>query len=376
MAPSPAHRGPLRWVRATLELEDASHPRLLAMEGLRGFAVFLVFLQHFGYQALQLTEPSGVVKVALGVFRSYGNQGVELFFVLSGYLIYGSLVARQTRFLPFMRRRIRRIYPAFLVAFGLYFCAVLAGPTSDRIPSEPLALTWYLLSNLLLLPGIFPLPELMAVAWSLSYEVTFYLICGLIAARFTLFRAAPARRIAGIQLIAAVFITASWFLPWLPTRMIPFFAGMLLAEGVGTSVMVVPGWLGLTAPAIALLVTHTLPISGLFQELIHAIAFFLLCASCFAGTAAASVFSWTPARLLGNMSYSYYLLHGLAVATIAAAYPRFLAAPAPAWQVVASLPAVFAVSLVPTFALFALVERPLSLRPRAAAAVRWTAASK
>src|SRR3954471_13418334 len=143
-----APRKLLHWVRATLELQDTGHRRMLAMEGLRGFAVFLVFLQHFGYQALQMTEPSGALKVMLAVFRSYGNQGVELFFVLSGYLISGTLIARQARFLPFMRRRIQRIYPAFLVAISIYFIAVLAGPTADRIPSEPLALTWYLLSNL------------------------------------------------------------------------------------------------------------------------------------------------------------------------------------------------------------------------------------
>jgi exopolysaccharide production protein ExoZ len=361
--------GCLRWVRLTLELQDAGHPRLLAMEGLRGFAVFLVFLQHFGYQALQMSEPAGVVKTLLAVCRSYGNLGVELFFVLSGYLIYGSLVARQASVLPFMRRRIQRIYPAFLVAFAIYFCAVLAGPTASRIPTQPLALGWFLISNLLLLPGIFPLPLLMAVAWSLSYEVTFYLITGLIASRFTLFRARPAHRIVGIQMTGAAFILGSWFLPWLlPPRMIPFFAGMLLAEGVGTAAMVVPGWLGLSAPFIALVLTHTLWMPFLFSELLHTVAFFLLCASCFAGTAAASVFSWTPARLLGNMSYSYYLLHGLTVAAIAAAYAWFLPAPAPTWLVVASLPVVFAASLVPPFLLFAFVERPISLRPRPAAA--------
>lgn len=67
-----------------------AHARLLSMEGLRGLAVLLVFLQHYAYQMQSLSHLDGISRVVIAALRSYGNLGVELFFVLSGYLIYGS----------------------------------------------------------------------------------------------------------------------------------------------------------------------------------------------------------------------------------------------------------------------------------------------
>ena len=42
----------LNWLRHTLELADPRHSRMLPMEGLRGLAVTLVFLQHYAYQGV------------------------------------------------------------------------------------------------------------------------------------------------------------------------------------------------------------------------------------------------------------------------------------------------------------------------------------
>lgn len=109
------------WLRRTFELQDPAHARLLPMEGLRGMAVSLVFLQHYCVQAELIGLPQGVTATFAALFHSYGNFGVELFFVFSGYLIYGALVRRQPPFVMFMRRRIVRIYPAFLAVF----CPVL-----------------------------------------------------------------------------------------------------------------------------------------------------------------------------------------------------------------------------------------------------------
>ncbi|WP_153067260.1 acyltransferase family protein, partial [Steroidobacter cummioxidans] len=87
------------------------------MEGLRGLAVLLVFLVHYE----SLLEPWIAADASLGVvagaLRIIGNSGVDLFFVLSGYLIYGSLLTRQQSFLHFFTRRLQRIYPAFTAVF-------------------------------------------------------------------------------------------------------------------------------------------------------------------------------------------------------------------------------------------------------------------
>ena len=51
--------GMLQWLARSFELQDRNHARLLPMEGLRGFAVTLVFLQHYATQALLLMQPGG-----------------------------------------------------------------------------------------------------------------------------------------------------------------------------------------------------------------------------------------------------------------------------------------------------------------------------
>jgi len=68
------------------------------------------------------------------------------------------------------------------------------------------------------------------------------------------------------------------------------------------------------------------------------------------------VFSWAPLRALGNMSYSFYLIHGLAIQAL-----KMVLVPVPGWVSFGlSLVAALGVSLV----LYAVVEKPLSLTRR------------
>ncbi|RYE73175.1 MAG: acyltransferase, partial [Oxalobacteraceae bacterium] len=133
---------------------------LLSMEGMRGFAVFLVFLVHYA----SLADPAGAVWISKPMHRM-GNAGVDLFFVLSGFLIYGSLVSREQPFLTYMGRRIQRIYPTFLAILATYCVLSVVFPAQSKIPQE--GAFWYLLQNLLLLPGMLPIEPMITVAWSL-----------------------------------------------------------------------------------------------------------------------------------------------------------------------------------------------------------------
>jgi peptidoglycan/LPS O-acetylase OafA/YrhL len=82
--------------------------------------------------------------------------------------------------------------------------------------------------------------------------------------------------------------------------------------------------------------------------------------------------TWAPARALGNISYSYYLIHGLtlkaAFMIVGAVYPPHVATPL-FWVLLLPM---FAATIVPAFCLFTLVERPFSIErenaPRPAAA--------
>ena len=90
--------------------------RVLPMEGLRGIAVALVFCQHYGTQFATYGSCTGFTRTVALKLASFGNYGVELFFVLSGYLIYTILLKKRPSFLTFMARRAQRLYPAFIAA--------------------------------------------------------------------------------------------------------------------------------------------------------------------------------------------------------------------------------------------------------------------
>ena len=159
-----------------LYLLSDEQQRLIPMEGLRGLAVLLVFFVHFHalFGGYAIEYPVFDFLSRLG--GSIGNSGVDLFFVLSGCLIYGGLFRRKVPYFKFIRRRLERIYPAFLAVFILYLLLSVVFRDENKIHGSLLAVSLYVLANALLLPGIFAITPIITVAWSLSYEFFFYLI--------------------------------------------------------------------------------------------------------------------------------------------------------------------------------------------------------
>jgi exopolysaccharide production protein ExoZ len=220
----------------TFELQEPLHARLLPMAGLRGLAVTLVFLQHYMVQCQLIGLSAGPASAMAAAFRNYGNFGVELFFVLSGYLIYGTLVRKAPPFFRFMARRLQRIYPAFLVVFAFALALIILTPMQNKIPHDPWLGAVYLAANLALLPGLIPMVRIVDVAWSLSYEMFFYVVTAGLVLVTGLNKTVPSRRMAILALLTSAFILASFAgISNFPARMLPFFAGMLLGRWAGQS---------------------------------------------------------------------------------------------------------------------------------------------
>lgn len=360
----------MTWLSQQFELSrhgDAHNLR--PMEGLRGFAVFLVFLTHYCSLTAPWTRPLPALAAFMETIHTIGNAGVDLFFVLSGYLIYGTLIARPQRWLPFMRRRVARIYPAFCVVFAVYLLLSLLMPGESRIPAGSWPAVAYVLQNFLLLPGLFDITPIITVAWSLSYEMFYYLVLPLVVVAFGLRARSAAVRVAFFTAAAALM---AWYcaVNTGPVRLIMFAAGILLKEAMAVRTpRVLPprGGYALALLAAGLAAT-TMPFAGpaayTVKVLILCLSFFTVCYCCFCAPDGrlARAFCWTPLRWLGNMSYSYYLLHGLALKILFKLVAAIV--PTGAHEIgfaVAMLPVAFAVTLLPTVALFLLVERPYSL---------------
>lgn len=250
--------------------------------------------------------------------HTIGNRGVDLFFVLSGYLIYGSLMRKPQPFGRFMLRRIDRIYPAFLVVFAIYVGLSFSMPSERLIPAGWSGAMLYLIANVLLLPGLFPIEPVLTVAWSLSYELFYYLAIPLIIVSFSRRTRSPTWRVVFFTMIAAA-IAGYCLLQAGHVRLMMFVAGILLHETMRSRRLRPPGSTAALSCLIVALLATLIPTLGSTGYTLKTIllfgAFFAICFSCFSmpSRRLARWFSATPLRWLGNMSYSYYLLHGLAL---------------------------------------------------------------
>lgn len=337
------------------------------MEGLRGFAVLLVFLVHYESLLAPWIAGDASLRVFTEAVHLIGNSGVDLFFVLSGYLIYGSLLSRKQAFLHFFSRRLKRIYPAFTAVFALYVALSVLLPAESKIPEGGAAL--YLLQNYLLLPGLLPIEAMITVAWSLSYEVFYYLALPLIMVVLKLRERTVAWRLIFFLTMAVAFAVYT-AMNGGPVRLLMFVSGIVLHEMLSRSQWRVSGAAGLTAllaGLAAMLLPIDEPLGTTIKISILFVAFLIFCLSCF-GTPSdwlPRAFSWAPLRWLGNMSYSYYLLHGLALKAgflaLSLAMPPTGQQSELHWLLLAPM---LALTLVSSAVLFLLIERPFSLAPR------------
>lgn len=360
----------MSWLSERFELArgGAGH-HLKAMEGLRGFAVFLVFLVHYATLCGPwLPEASGAGRLAHWV-HAVGNSGVDLFFVLSGFLIYGSLIQRAQPYGAFMRRRAVRIYPVFLVMFALYLALSIARPQDSKLPAELPDALIYIGQNLLLLPGLLPIAPIITVAWSLSYEMFYYLLMPLVVGAFALRTRSRAWRCAFFGAVGLAILLACALFGG-PVRLAMFIAGVLLYEALGHSKPPSP-LVGAVLLAAGLLVS-LIPAGGSAGYAarigIQAVCFFYACHAMFGAPQArlARTFGWTPLRWLGNMSYSYYLMHGLALKAGFLVLDKLAPSGADPTLVLFGMVApMFVLTLIPSALLFLCVERPFSLAPPA-----------
>ena len=159
------------------ELDDgAALPRIAVLDGVRGVAILLTLMFH-------TFDPT----LSLAIF---GERGVDLFFVLSGFLITGILIKTRDEpnyFRNFIARRAVRILPLYYLFIVLMLFVLPAMldllPSSIEIPKDFLALqqgpdglwtVWVYLQNFVLGRGPGSLPGLGRL-WSLAVEEQFYL---------------------------------------------------------------------------------------------------------------------------------------------------------------------------------------------------------
>ena len=152
--------------------------RLTSLDGLRGIAILAVIAEH----TLRLFHPTSALSRLWAAFQESSWAGVDLFFVLSGFLITGILLdSRDDKryFLNFYARRTLRIFPLYYAVLVVAILIVPAVMGFSKLPELYSRLVanqlwlWTYLQNFVQSSGPHALPG-FGHFWSLAVEEQFY----------------------------------------------------------------------------------------------------------------------------------------------------------------------------------------------------------
>ena len=281
--------------------QDDKNSKNHSIETLRAAAVIMVFMNHL--------HSLGVLTVPyFGI--SGGWLGVQIFFVISGYLIIQS--ALRYSGWNYLIHRVLRIYPAYLLWFVVF--SVLLGNFSQNSLDVK-----NLLAHLLFLQHFFPDAYLkydaLRVTWTLTVEAVWYVLAFLIARRFY---NAPSKYVFIFVLLACVWVTGAVGLRIFagiqdPGQRYFFIQNSAIAQ---MPFFLFGAWIAVTQPrfdkaALLALVVSTVALFKAWEP-IAVTPIFLT------GLGVSALFlilkdlNYTnpkPIRLLSDVSYSFYLIH-------------------------------------------------------------------
>jgi len=141
-----------------------SKKRLLELDALRGIAAIAVVFFHYFHHYNNIYGHSNVITD----WSYYGQFGVQLFFMVSGFVIFWT-INRTEKPLDFIISRISRLYPAYCFAVFLTFSVVAIFSLPGREVTFVDAVF-----NLLMFQEYLKVPNVDGVYWTLTVELTFY----------------------------------------------------------------------------------------------------------------------------------------------------------------------------------------------------------
>ncbi len=362
--------------------------RIPEVDGVRGLAILLVLVWHY-WEAVTTPAPGTIMfRVHEALFLSWG--GVDLFFVLSGFLIGGILLdARESSnyFSTFYMRRIHRIFPVYFLWLALFVIGLMAAAPLHWLPLDdifnrqiPLWSYPVFLQNVYMAHRQAWGGRWMTITWSLAVEEQFYLLLP-IAIRYLRPRTVTALTVAAIATAPLLRLALAhtgniYYGPYtlLPCRADALGFGVLIAIAARNERAW--GWLerhrGRLYGALVLLGLGCVYFS-VRQRFVYTLGLTWIDAFCSVVLLLALVrpgkmerlaFQAPPLVRLGTIAYSVYLLHQGVNSLVFLAFfksepvitgYRMLAAPALSLAIVVAL----------AIASWVVIERPLIRRARA-----------
>jgi peptidoglycan/LPS O-acetylase OafA/YrhL len=150
-------------------------PRLAALDGLRLFAALAVAVFHLSVSwRLDGQSPPTRYLPDLAPVAAYGFLGVELFFLVSGFVIGMSSWRRSLG--EFFVSRVSRLYPAYWVCILITVTVVAILPVAGGVPVSGTPQLREIAANLTMLQEPLGIPAVDTVYWTLFVELRFYLL--------------------------------------------------------------------------------------------------------------------------------------------------------------------------------------------------------
>ena len=289
---------------------------LNSLQACRAVAAILVVLFHASGSIFALPKYFG--QKPFGLLFDFGFAGVDFFFVLSGFImmhVHAKDIDQPRAFGSYLWKRFSRIYPVYWIVLAvilpIFFLIPHFGVGHEREP-------WIILRSVFLVPNS-DNQMVLSVAWTLVYEVFFYLLFGLLIL---------SRRI-GLSVIVT-WTGLIFAYPWLESHLSSFVCStMNLRFLAGVCVALILARWRISMPRlVAMLGAVVFLNTGLFEAYDGALSPWAQCAGYTLGSvlmlaglvqAERSGTLQTPPWLvyLGNASYSIYLVHFLGLSLLA-----------------------------------------------------------
>lgn len=295
-------------------LQYTGSNRFVALDGLRGYLAFAVFLHHSCVWYYYLKTGRWEIPPS-NFFTMLGQGSVALFFMVTSFLFTTKLLDSKGRRIDWFQiymLRVARLFPLYLLALGvlLFFVAIrsqwaLSGSFDNLIESLFKWLT-FTIGGKPDINGVHNTSIMLAsVTWSLPFEWFFYLC-------LPIFAVCVGGRLSPGGLVFSCIGLYLMFEVWSPKMIVAssFFGGIVAAVVVrnATAKRILAGqWCSALALVVLLVVFQRPTAFEPFALVLLSLAFLIVAAdNRFFGALDNS-----PARWLGELSYGIYLLHGL-----------------------------------------------------------------
>jgi peptidoglycan/LPS O-acetylase OafA/YrhL len=318
------------------------------LDGIRGLAIIMIVFHHFDY-------------VGMHYFGGRGFLGVDIFFVLSGFLITQILLTykeKGVKLRTFYIRRVARLYPILLIS--VLILLAIYGNTFEFLDKAPA------IRSLLYIKNFWPWGGIFGPMWSLSAEEQFYLIFPLILfVGIKIFKSK-------LSVLLSVWLVVIWYLGYTASgtshnfnsdgvfNLVVFrpsiiLVGSLIAINKSKLEKIVSRftflWLAIFAGLVALTIkTQFPPLAGMATGLLILLFSDSATAKSFIARALRRLIGLKPLAWIGLLSYSIYIWH-LPMIYISSQHFMIHALLVPKWEFFLKL-------LVTAILSFYLVERP------------------